>query len=73
MIDVFVQGVKIDLVSGKAAYAFVRGGKPYFPVVCLRDSGDVSNWKSAVTALKLQASMVYIMMVRIWAKQQTCL
>ena len=43
MIDVFVQGVKIDLVSGKAAYAFVRGGKPYFPVVCLRDSGDVSS------------------------------
>ena len=54
MIDVFVQGVKIDLVSGKAAYAFVRGGKPYFSVVCLRDSGDVSSISGDVFRLPLQ-------------------
>ena len=30
----------------------------------------VSNWRSAVTVLKLQASMVYIMMVRIWANSR---
>ena len=54
MIDIFVQGVKIDLVSGKAAYAFVRGGKPYFSVVCLRDSGDVSSISGDVFRLLFQ-------------------